>query len=113
MTATPIPGMSTVMIEDLSKGDMPSVASSEKERVFRIAHGHSRKSFVFLAPNRAEALNWVTHLKQAAKAEFPNNNNPESKSPFKQPAAPAAANNQTTYHQWDALKKINLAEPKK
>lgn len=83
MTATPIPGMSTLLIEDLPKTEVPSVASSEKDRVFRIAHSHGRKSFVFLGQNRADAINWVRHLKQAAKAELvacpPNNNNSPEK----------------------------------
>lgn len=95
MTATPIPGMSTHLIEDLPKTEVPSVASSEKERVFRIAHSHGRKSFVFLAQNRADAINWVKHLKQAAKAELvdcpPNNNN----SPERKPTAANLRNNVT------------------
>ncbi|ODM92720.1 FYVE, RhoGEF and PH domain-containing protein 1, partial [Orchesella cincta] len=80
MTATPIPGMSTLLLEELPKGDCPNVTPLEKERVFRIAHGHGRKSFVFLAPSRGDALNWISHLKQAAKAELnaANNNNATS-----------------------------------
>lgn len=86
MTATPIPGMCILLAEDLPKPEVPNVTSSEKERVFRIAHshGHGRKSFVFLAESRQDAINWVRHLKQASKAELvdcpPNNNNsPEKK----------------------------------
>ncbi|CAL8117441.1 unnamed protein product [Orchesella dallaii] len=87
MTATPIPGMSTLMLEELPKSDCPSVAPSDKERVFRIAHGHGRKSFVFLAQSRPDALNWISHLKQAAKAELNaanNNNATESTSKIRQ-----------------------------
>jgi hypothetical protein len=71
MTATPIPGMTVSLAEELSKSDMPNLSSNEKERSFRIAHGHGHKTYFFLASSRDEALKWVHSLRLAAKAELP------------------------------------------
>lgn len=77
VTATPIPGMSVVMVEELGKGEAPSLSSSEKERTFRIshAHGNGHKTYYFLAPSRDIALQWVQKLNLAAKAELSNGGN--------------------------------------
>ena len=72
MTATPMPGMSVQMADSLPKSETNNLPNAERERAFRIVHEHGRKSFVFLAPTRDEALKWVDRLQEAGKAEFPN-----------------------------------------
>jgi len=70
MTATPIPGMNVSLAEELPKSEMGNLSGNEKERCFRIAHGHGHKIYFFLASNREEALKWVHSLKLAVKAEL-------------------------------------------
>jgi hypothetical protein len=72
MTATPIPGMTVQMADELPKNDTSSLPAMEKERAFRIAHGHGRKCFYFLAASRDEAVNWVEKLLQARNADLSN-----------------------------------------
>ncbi len=70
MTATPIPGMTVLLVEELAKSEMPSLANNEKDRTFRISGGQGHKTYFFLASNRDGAVQWVHFLNLAAKAEL-------------------------------------------
>lgn len=67
LTATPLPG-STVLTGPGLKGDS-GCAEKDREKVVKVVHGASRRTYYFAGTSAAEMERWAELMAQAARAE--------------------------------------------
>lgn len=65
------------MADDLNKNDTVTIPAMEKDRSFRIAHAHGRKSFFFCASTKEESTTWVNKLTLASNADLSRSTSPQ------------------------------------
>jgi len=70
--------MSIQLAEELNKNDTLTVPMAERDRSFRLAHAHGRKSFFFCAPTKEEAVTWVNKLTLASNADLSGTTSPQN-----------------------------------
>jgi len=67
LTATPLPG-STVLTGPGLKGDS-GCAEKDREKVVKVVHGASRRTYYFAGTSAAEMERWAELMAQASRAE--------------------------------------------
>ena len=67
LTATPVPGF-TVLTGLGLKGD-GGCTERDREKVIKLVHGHSRRTYYFAGTSASEVERWAEVLGQAARAE--------------------------------------------